>query len=125
MTQGCKQQEMASEPSAGDARRQSIEQSGRAVEEIVERGRRTNIDVEGRMQGGRADASVRIARRRHLGLFVPRTAARTSRKLALVWRDRRETYAELYVAVNRIASALRARELRQGDKMARFPRHYD
>jgi fatty-acyl-CoA synthase len=77
-------------------------------------------DLEGPTQGGREDASVRIARRQHLGLLLPRTAARTPNKLALVWRDRRETYAELNVAVNRTANAIRARGLRQGDKVALF-----
>lgn len=49
-----------------------------------------------------------------------RSAARTPSKTALVWRERRESFAELDAAVNRVAHSLADRGVAQGDRIALY-----
>ena len=53
-----------------------------------------------------------------LGDLLRRTAARTPDRTALVWRERRETFAELDAAVNRTAHSLADRGVARGDRVA-------
>ncbi len=61
--------------------------------------------------------------RNSLGDLLPRTAAREPDRIALVYRDRRETYAQLNDSVNRTANALAARGLRKGERLAILSRN--
>ncbi|MEU0501056.1 acyl-CoA synthetase [Nocardia sp. NPDC005998] len=63
------------------------------------------------------------ARGQGLGELLRRSAARVPEKTALVWRDRRESYAELDAAVNRVAHALAERGVEQGDRIAIYARN--
>jgi fatty-acyl-CoA synthase len=63
-------------------------------------------------------ATVARARQHSVGDLLHRTAARYPDKLAVVAGDRRFTYAEFDVAVNRTANALAARGLAKGDRLA-------
>lgn len=56
--------------------------------------------------------------RHSLGDLLTRTAARLPQKTALVWRDRRETFAALDQTVNRCANALRLRGVQKGARIA-------
>jgi non-ribosomal peptide synthetase component E (peptide arylation enzyme) len=57
----------------------------------------------------RLTASIARARRHALGDVLWRSAARTPDKTALIYRDLRQSYAELDAAVNRTANALAGR----------------
>lgn len=63
---------------------------------------------------------IRRARGQQLGDLLRRSAARFPDKTALVFRDRRDTFAELDRAVNRAANALAARGVAKGDRIALF-----
>jgi len=58
-----------------------------------------------------------IARRNGIGDLLRRSAARDPDKLALVFADVRQTFAELDVTVNRAANALAARGIQRGDRV--------
>lgn len=60
------------------------------------------------------------ARRQALGDLLRRSAARVPDKTALVWRERRESFAELDAAVNRVAHGLVDRGVVQGDRVALY-----
>ncbi|MGW4355064.1 acyl-CoA synthetase [Nocardia sp. NPDC004582] len=64
------------------------------------------------------DRTVTGARSQALGDLLRRSAARVPDKTALVWRDRRESYADLDAAVNRVAHSLADRGVGQGDRVA-------
>ncbi|WP_433672408.1 acyl-CoA synthetase [Nocardia sp. CA-136227] len=64
------------------------------------------------------DRTVTGARSQALGDLLRRSAARVPDKTALVWRDRRESYADLDTAVNRVAHSLADRGVGQGDRVA-------
>ncbi|MFE5285241.1 acyl-CoA synthetase [Nocardia sp. NPDC056611] len=64
------------------------------------------------------DRTVTGARSQALGDLLRRSAARVPDKTALVWRDRRESYADLDAAVNRVAHSLADRGVEQGDRVA-------
>ncbi|WP_067706951.1 acyl-CoA synthetase [Nocardia yamanashiensis] len=64
--------------------------------------------------------TVAGARRQALGDLLRRSAARQPDKLALVWREQRETFAELDAAVNRVAHSLADRGVTQGDRIALY-----
>ncbi|MTE13636.1 acyl-CoA synthetase [Nocardia aurantiaca] len=61
---------------------------------------------------------VASARSQALGDLLRRSAARVPDKIALVWRERRESYADLDAAVNRVAHSLADRGVTQGDRIA-------
>lgn len=63
---------------------------------------------------------IRRARGQQLGDLLRRSAARFPDKTALVFRDRRDTFAELDRAVNRAANGLAARGVAKGDRVALF-----
>ncbi len=65
-----------------------------------------------------APATVEHARRQTIGDLLRRSAAREPAKTALVFADRRWTFAELDGAVNRTANALDARGVTRGDRIA-------
>ncbi|MFF0634781.1 acyl-CoA synthetase [Nocardia sp. NPDC004151] len=69
------------------------------------------------------DRTVTGARSQALGDLLRRSAARVPAKTALVWRDRRESYADLDVAVNRVAHSLADRGVGQGDRVAIYSRN--
>jgi fatty-acyl-CoA synthase len=58
------------------------------------------------------------AREASIGVLLRRTAARTPDKVGVIWRDRRETFAEFDTAVNRCANGLAARGVGRGDRIA-------
>ncbi|MRH89693.1 long-chain-fatty-acid--CoA ligase [Nocardia sp. SYP-A9097] len=66
------------------------------------------------------NAVVAGARRQGLGDLLRRSAARVPDKTALVWRERRESFAELDAAVNRVAHSLADRGVAQGDRIALY-----
>ncbi|MFF0609602.1 acyl-CoA synthetase [Nocardia tengchongensis] len=66
----------------------------------------------------RTDPIVAGARSQALGDLLRRSAARVPDKTALIWRERRESYAELDAAVNRVAHSLADRGVAQGDRIA-------
>ena len=61
---------------------------------------------------------VARARRQSIGDLLRRTAARRPDTTAVVFGDLRQTYAELDATVNRMANALTARGVAQGDRIA-------
>lgn len=61
---------------------------------------------------------IRRARGRQLGDLLRRSAKRVPDKLALVFRDRRDSYRQLDEAVNRTANALAERGVSKGDRVA-------
>src|SRR5664280_2321306 len=65
-----------------------------------------------------APATVEHARRQTIGDLLRRSAAREPAKTALVFADRRWTFAELDGAVNRTANALDASGVTRGDRIA-------
>ncbi|UFS96962.1 acyl-CoA synthetase [Nocardia huaxiensis] len=67
------------------------------------------MDTSGIVAGARSQA---------LGDLLRRSAARHPDKTALVWRERRESFAELDAAVNRVAHSLADRGVAQGDRVA-------
>jgi len=68
-------------------------------------------------------AAIARARRHSLGDVLHRTAQRHPGRLAVVDGDRRVTYAEFDVAVNRAAHALAARGVVKGDRLALLARN--
>ncbi|MFL6096315.1 MAG: AMP-binding protein, partial [Blastococcus sp.] len=70
------------------------------------------------MFGPATIASIAQARQHSLGDLLHRTARRYPDKLAVVAGDRRVTYREFDVAVNRAAHALQARGVGKGDRLA-------
>ena len=64
------------------------------------------------------DALIASARRHRLGDLLWRSAARSPRKTALIYKDIRQTFAELDETVNRTANALAARGVIKGDHVA-------
>ena len=66
---------------------------------------------------GALTQDVFTARRHTIGDLLARTAARFPGRTALVWGELRETYAELDRTVNRVANAMAARGIRQGDRV--------
>jgi fatty-acyl-CoA synthase len=63
-------------------------------------------------------STIDRARSHGIGDLLWRSAQRVPAKTALVWRDRRHSYAELDDAVNRTANALAARGIGKGDRVA-------
>ncbi|MFC5996558.1 acyl-CoA synthetase [Pseudonocardia hispaniensis] len=63
-------------------------------------------------------ATVATARRHTLGDLLRRSARRVPDKTAIVYRDLRQTYAELNETVNRTANALAQRGVAKGDRIA-------
>lgn len=63
---------------------------------------------------------VRSARRQRLADLLHRSAERYPNKTALVYRDLRQSFAQLNEVVNRTANALAASGVRQGDHIALF-----
>lgn len=61
---------------------------------------------------------IRRARSQQLGDLLRRSAARVPGRTALVFRDQRDTFAELDAAVNRAANALAAEGIEKGDRVA-------
>lgn len=70
------------------------------------------------MFGPETTTAIARARRHSVGDLLHRTARRYPDKLAVVAGDRRVTYREFDVAVNRAAHALTARGLAKGDRLA-------
>ncbi|AEW99325.1 fatty acyl-CoA synthetase [Streptantibioticus cattleyicolor] len=70
-----------------------------------------------------AGAAVGATRGQTIADLLRRTAARLPAKTALVWGERRETFAELDAAVGRTAGALAARGVAKGDRVALFSRN--
>jgi fatty-acyl-CoA synthase len=60
---------------------------------------------------------VRAARRQTIGDLLRRSARREPDKLAIVYRELRQTYAELDAAVDRTAAALSVRGVAKGDRV--------
>ncbi|WP_405492398.1 acyl-CoA synthetase [Nocardia sp. NBC_00511] len=60
------------------------------------------------------------ARTQALGDLLRRSAARLPGKTALVWRERRESFADLDAAVNRVAHSLADRGVAHGDRVALY-----
>jgi fatty-acyl-CoA synthase len=65
-------------------------------------------------------ALIAHARSQAIGDLLRRSAARDPEKTAIVYRDLRQTYAELDVTVNRTAAALAARGIGPGDRVVLF-----
>jgi len=63
-------------------------------------------------------STIDRARSHGIGDLLWRSAQRVPAKTALVWRDRRHSYAEIDDAVNRTANALAARGIGKGDRVA-------
>src|SRR6516162_97991 len=63
-------------------------------------------------------ATIAHARRHTLGDLVRRTASRAPDKIALIYRDLRQTYAELDATINRTANALAQRGIVKGERIA-------
>jgi fatty-acyl-CoA synthase len=68
-------------------------------------------------------AAIARARRHGIGDLLRRTALRYPDKLAVVCGERRFSYAEFDVAVNRTAHALAARGVAKGDRLALLSRN--
>jgi fatty-acyl-CoA synthase len=78
-----------------------------------------DLDAAGTaMFGPATTASIARARQHSVGDLLHRTARRYPDKLAVVAGDRRVTYREFDVAVNRAAHALAGRGLAKGDRLA-------
>ncbi len=69
------------------------------------------------------DTLIAAARRHRLADLLQRSAARFPRKIALVYGDLRQTYAELDDTVNRCANAIAARGIGRGDHVALLSRN--
>jgi fatty-acyl-CoA synthase len=63
---------------------------------------------------------IRRARGQQLADMLRRSAGRLPDKVALVFRDQTDTFAQLDAAVNRAANALAARGIAKGDRVALF-----
>ncbi|GHG99430.1 acyl-CoA synthetase [Pseudodonghicola xiamenensis] len=68
-------------------------------------------------------AGIRRARGQQLGDLLRRSAARSPNKLALVFRDHRDTFRELDEVVNRTANALAALGISKGERIALLSRN--
>ncbi len=64
------------------------------------------------------DRNVTRARRNTIGDAIRRSAARSPEKDALIFGERRWSYAELDAGANRTANALLERGLEKGDRVA-------
>ena len=71
------------------------------------------------------DSLIARARQHTLGDLLRRTALRIPNKTALVYGERRRSYAELDGSVNRVAHAMFERGVRQGDRIAIFSHNND
>ena len=69
-------------------------------------------------RAGALDSLVATARRQGLGDLLSRTAARFPNRIAIVWRDVREIYAEFNSTVNRTANSITERGVTRGDRIA-------
>ena len=65
-----------------------------------------------------AERPVGQARQHSIAGLLHRTAQRAPDKIAIVYRDRRQTYADLDAMVSRTAAALAARGVAAGDRVA-------
>jgi len=63
-------------------------------------------------------AQVRRAQRNGIGDLLWRSAERFPDKTAIVYRNIRQSYAQLDETVNRMANALTERGIRKGDRIA-------
>ena len=63
-------------------------------------------------------AQLRRAQRNGIGDLLWRSAARFPDKTAIVYRNTRQSYAQLDETVNRMANALAERRIRKGDRIA-------
>jgi len=63
-------------------------------------------------------ATIAHARRHALGDLVRRTASRVPDRTALIYRDLRQSYAELDATINRTANALAQRGVVKGERIA-------
>jgi fatty-acyl-CoA synthase len=70
------------------------------------------------MLDAQLSATIARARRQSIGDLLARSAARTPTRIALVYGDLRQTYAELDATVNRMANALAGRGVAKGDRIA-------
>ena len=68
-------------------------------------------------------AQIRRAQRNGIGDLLWRSAARFPNKTAIVYRNTRQSYAELEETVNRMANALAERGIRKGDRIALLSRN--
>ena len=68
-------------------------------------------------------AQVRRAQRNGIGDLLWRSAERFPDKTAIVYRNIRQSYAQLDEAVNRMANALTERGIRKGDRIALLSRN--
>jgi fatty-acyl-CoA synthase len=66
------------------------------------------------------DQAIARARRNTIGDAVRRSAARGPEKVALIFGERRWSYAELDAGANRVANALLAQGLEKGDRVAAY-----
>lgn len=66
---------------------------------------------------------IRRARGQQLGDLLRRSASRTPNKLALAFRDQRDTFRDLDEAVNRTANALAAAGITKGERVALLSRN--
>ena len=71
------------------------------------------------------DRTITRARRNSICDAVRRSAARNPEKEALIFGDRRWSYAELDAGVNRVANALLAQGLEKGDRVAAYGMNSD
>jgi fatty-acyl-CoA synthase len=71
------------------------------------------------------DQTIKRARRGAIGDAVRRSTARNPGKDAIVFGERRWSYAELDVGVNRVANALLAQGLEKGDRVAAYGMNSD
>jgi acyl-CoA synthetase (AMP-forming)/AMP-acid ligase II/2-polyprenyl-6-methoxyphenol hydroxylase-like FAD-dependent oxidoreductase len=72
------------------------------------------------MSQAELSAQITQARSQTIGDLLHRSAARAPAKTAIVYQGLRQTYAELDETVNRMAHALAARGVTQGDRVALF-----
>src|SRR4051812_38401198 len=68
-------------------------------------------------------AQIRRAQRNGIGDLLWRSAARFPGKTAIVYKNTRQTYAELDETVNRTANALAERGIRKGNRIALLSRN--
>jgi fatty-acyl-CoA synthase len=71
------------------------------------------------------DRVITRARRNTIGDALRRSAARNPEKEALVFGERRWSYAELNAGTNRVANALLAQRLEKGDRVAAYGMNSD